>query len=266
MGVANLVHTSVPLLEAVGLSLQYEADRHWVTAAHQVSFHVQKSDRLVLLGPSGCGKSTILKAIGGYIKPVEGRITLEGRDIDRPGPDRMFVFQEFDQLLPWKTVKQNVIFALTAARRLPRKAAEEQAMDSLCRVNLTAFADAYPHMLSGGMKQRAAIARCLSVKPQIILMDEPFAALDALTRRRMQQETLRLWQESRFTMVFVTHSITEAIRLGTRIVLLTPHPGRVRAELSVEDECQQDERNDEFRKLHQRIQRLLFKDVIDYSI
>jgi NitT/TauT family transport system ATP-binding protein len=191
-----------------------------------------KSDRFVVLGPSGCGKSTLLKAVGGYIKPTEGRIRLNGSDLTGPGPDRVFVFQEFDQLLPWKTVRENIVFALTASKKLPRAQAEERAMHYIDKVNLTEFASSYPHTLSGGMKQRVAIARAMAMEPQILLMDEPFAALDALTRAKMQEELLRLWDETKFTVLFVTHSISEAIRVGNRILLMSAHPGQVRAEVN----------------------------------
>ena len=144
------------------------------------------------------------------------------------------MFQEFDQLPPWKTVLENVAFPLIASGSSPRKAALEQARDWLARVGLADFASAYPHQLSGGMKQRVAIARALAMKPRVLLMDEPFAALDALTRRRMQDELLALWEQERFTLLFVTHSIEEALIVGHRVLVLSPHPGRVRAELNAQ--------------------------------
>jgi len=219
------------LLAVDGVTLQYNNGTQTVIAAHRVTFKVDRSERFVILGPSGCGKSTILKAVGGYVKPAEGSILLNGKPVVVPGPDRIFVFQEFDQLLPWKTVKDNITFALTASRTLPRREAEDRALTFIDKVNLTQFANTYPHTLSGGMKQRVAIARAMAMGPEILLMDEPFAALDALTRARMQEELLRLCDESKFTVLFVTHSIPEAIRIGTRILLLTTHPGRVKAEL-----------------------------------
>jgi NitT/TauT family transport system ATP-binding protein len=219
------------VLEVEQVTLQYRTRERLVTAAHRVSFHVARSDRFVILGPSGCGKSTLLKAIGGFVHPVEGQILLEGVKVSAPGPDRVFVFQEFDQLLPWKTVQQNIVFALTASRKLPRPQAEDRARHFIAKVSLTPFADSYPHTLSGGMKQRVAIARALAMEPRILLMDEPFAALDSLTRTRMQEELLQLWEETKSTILFVTHSIPEAIRVGNRILLLTAHPGQVRAEI-----------------------------------
>jgi NitT/TauT family transport system ATP-binding protein len=220
------------LLAVEGVTLQYRTTDRVVTATRRVSFGVDRSDRFVILGPSGCGKSTILKAVAGFVAPVEGRILLNGRTVTRPGPDRVVVFQEFDQLLPWKTVRQNVTFALTAGARLSSRDAEARASHYLEKVRLTGFADSFPHTLSGGMKQRVAIARAMAVEPDILLMDEPFAALDALTRSRMQEELLQLWSETKFTILFVTHSIAEAIRVGTRILLLSAHPGTVKAEIA----------------------------------
>ncbi|MEP9377812.1 ABC transporter ATP-binding protein [Aquabacter sp. CN5-332] len=224
--------TAAPLLQVRALTLQYKTPEHLVTATYRVDFDVLRSDRFILLGPSGCGKSTILKAVGGYLQPTEGEIRLKGDLVSKPGPDRMMVFQEFDQLLPWKTVRQNVVFPLVASGKLGRKEADEKAMHYLHKVHLANFADSFPHMLSGGMKQRVAIARGMAMEPDILLMDEPFAALDALTRRRMQDELLTLWEETRFTVLFVTHSIPEAIKIGSRILLLSPHPGQVKAELN----------------------------------
>ena len=221
-----------PLLAVKGVTLQYKTPQHLITATYRVSFDVHQGDRFILLGPSGCGKSTLQKAVGGYMAPIEGEMTLKGRRITEPGPDRMMVFQEFDQLLPWKTVLENVTFPLLTARKLPRKEAEDRARAYIEKVNLTRAINSYPHTLSGGMKQRVAIARGMAMEPDILLMDEPFAALDALTRRTCQDELLQLWEDTKFTVLFVTHSIAEAIKIGNRILLLSPHPGRVKAEVN----------------------------------
>ena len=221
----------MPLLEVSNVTLQYCTTDRVVTATRGVSFSVDQSDRFVILGPSGCGKSTILKAVAGFVSPIEGRILLSQAPVTRPGPDRVVVFQEFDQLLPWKTVVQNITFALTASGRLPAREAHERARHYLEKVRLSGFADTFPHTLSGGMKQRVAIARAMAMEPRILLMDEPFAALDALTRTRMQEELLQLWSDTQFTVLFVTHSIEEAIRVGNRILLLSAHPGTVKAEV-----------------------------------
>ncbi|EAY67093.1 ABC transporter [Burkholderia cenocepacia PC184] len=246
------------LLAIDAVSLEYRSGARIVRATHQVSFDVYGSDRFVLLGPSGCGKSTLLKAVAGFIEPVSGSITLDGRPVRGPGPDRIVVFQEFDQLPPWKTVVENVAFPLRAAAKLSRAEARERALHYLDKVGLSTFADAYPHTLSGGMKQRVAIARALAMQPRVLLMDEPFAALDALTRRKMQEELLRLWDEFRFTLLFVTHSIEEALVVGNRILLLSPHPGRVRAELNSHEHSLENVDTGDFRDNVARIHHLLF--------
>jgi NitT/TauT family transport system ATP-binding protein len=251
-----LEDASIPLLDVHGVTLQYKTRDHLITATYRVNFKVLKSDRFVLLGSSGCGKSTLLKAVGGYLAPTEGEIRLKGTPVRGPGPDRMMVFQEFDQLLPWKTVKENVMFALETSGRQKGAAARDKAMQYIEKVGLAKFADNYPHTLSGGMKQRVAIARGMAMEPDILLMDEPFAALDALTRRKMQDELLDLWDDTKFTVLFVTHSIEEAIKVGNRILLLTPHPGQVRAELS--SVARDRLLTDEARALESRIHNMLF--------
>ena len=168
------------------------------------------------------------------------------------------VFQEFDQLPPWKTVLENVMFPLLASRKAGRSQAKETALHFLHKVGLAEFADAMPHTLSGGMKQRVAIARALAMKPRILLMDEPFAALDALTRRTMQEELLALWEEERFTLLFVTHSIEEALVVGSRILVLSPHPGRVRAELNCHQFTLNDFGSEAFQHAASHIHQLLF--------
>jgi len=264
---ANVVGTdtqadpSRPLLDVRGVTIQYKTQAHLITATYRVDFSVLQGDRFVLLGPSGCGKSTLLKAVGGYLQPTEGEIRLKGELITRPGPDRIMVFQEFDQLLPWKTVLENVIFPLRTTGTLGPKAAHERAMHYIEKVNLTKFAHSYPHMLSGGMKQRVAIARGMAMEPDILLMDEPFAALDALTRTRMQDELLALWDDTQFTVLFVTHSIPEAIKIGNRILLLSPHPGQVKAEINSVPRGQ--ENSNDAAALGREIHDMLFSDQIE---
>ena len=249
-----------PLLDVRGVTMRYKTQAHLITATYRVSFSVLQGDRFVVVGPSGCGKSTLLKAVGGYLSPTEGEITLKGERITMPGPDRMMVFQEFDQLLPWKTVLENVTLPLKTTGALNGKAATDRAMQYLEKVKLADFAHSYPHMLSGGMKQRVAIARGMAMEPDILLMDEPFAALDALTRSRMQDELLALWDDTRFTVLFVTHSIPEAIKLGNRILLLSAHPGQVKAEINSVPRGQ--ENSNEAAALGREIHDMLFADQV----
>ncbi|MDR1285015.1 MAG: ABC transporter ATP-binding protein [Campylobacteraceae bacterium] len=249
-------------LEVKHLTLQYKTNGFLVTATCDVNFSVKEGERLILLGPSGCGKSTILKAIGGFIKPSYGSILLNAQEIKKPGSDRSFVFQEFDQLLPWKSALENIVFAIRSTRKVTKEEAQSEARKLLKKVNLQKFADSYPHELSGGMKQRVAIARCLALKSKVILMDEPFASLDALTRQKMQEELLGLWADTRFTLIFVTHSIDEAIILGTRIIMFSSHPGEVIEELDVDLSVL----GSEYTALKERISDILFRNRMDYVI
>ncbi|MGF6650224.1 NitT/TauT family transport system ATP-binding protein [Paraburkholderia youngii] len=257
----NAAATSGKLLAVENVNLEYRTRERIVRATHDVSFDVYGGDRFVLLGPSGCGKSTLLKAVAGFIEPSAGSISLDGQRVRGPGADRIVVFQEFDQLPPWKTVVQNVAFPLRVAKKLSKAEARERALHYLDKVGLAAFAHAYPHTLSGGMKQRVAIARALAMQPRVLLMDEPFAALDALTRRKMQEELLRLWEEVNFTLLFVTHSIEEALVVGNRILLLSPHPGRVRAELNSHQYSQDSFGRADFQRSVARIHHLLFEQT-----
>jgi NitT/TauT family transport system ATP-binding protein len=246
-----------PVVQADGVTLQYKTPDRLVTATYNVSFDIYRAERFVMLGPSGCGKSTMLKAIAGFHAPAGGAIRLKGKPIKNPGPDRMMVFQEFDQLMPWKTVLGNVTFPMLS-NGVATSEADARARDVIAKVNLTQFTDVYPHMLSGGMKQRVAIARAMAMKPDVLLMDEPYAALDALTRRKMQDELLQLWDDIRFTLIFVTHSIEEAAIVGSRILVLSPHPGQVRAELNSPGFRHEDRDGPEFGALCRRINGLLF--------
>ncbi|MGB3864754.1 MAG: ABC transporter ATP-binding protein [Xanthobacteraceae bacterium] len=245
------------LLQVDGVTLQYHTPERRVTATYRVDFDIQPGERLILLGPSGCGKSTLLKAIAGFIKPVEGSIRLNGAPVAGPGPDRMMVFQEFDQLLPWKTVRHNVTYPLRC-NGVTSEEANRRAERVIASVNLSGFIDSYPHTLSGGMKQRVAIARAMAMRPQILLMDEPFAALDALTRRKMQEELVALWEAVGFTLIFVTHSIEEAVLIGSRVVVLSAHPGQVCGEINVERFGGPNSDDGEFQDACRRIHDLLF--------
>ncbi len=220
------------MLELEAVTLEYRTADRVVTAVDRLSLEVAAGERAVLLGPSGCGKTSLLKAIGGFIAPVRGTIRVDGAPVRGPGLDRIMVFQEFDQLLPWLTVEANVAFPLRVAKRYGAGEAASRAARFIEMVGLCGFARDYPHQLSGGMKQRVALARALAMEPAVLLMDEPFGALDALTRDTMQDELLRLWGELRFTLLLVTHSIEEALAVGERVAVMTAHPGRIKAEIA----------------------------------
>ena len=192
------------------------------------SFTIQRGEKFVIIGPSGCGKTTLLKAIGGFLQPLRGELLLKGQPIKKPGPDRAFVFQDFEQLFAWRTVLSNIVYALQAAKRVPKNEAIEKARHYLELVQVAAAADKYPHQLSGGMKQRAALARALALEPDILLMDEPFGALDAITRNQLQLELNEIWQRTGVTIVLVTHSIQEAVFLGTRVMVMSSSPAQIR--------------------------------------
>ncbi|NSL51889.1 ABC transporter ATP-binding protein [Calidifontibacillus erzurumensis] len=196
------------------------------TAIQDVDFSVKEGEFITLVGPSGCGKSTLLDLLMGLTEPTKGRILIDGREITGPGLDRGIVFQQY-ALFPWKTARGNIEFGLEA-KGVPKSEWKEKAEYYLDLVGLKNFADRYPHELSGGMKQRVAIARSLAFNPDVLVMDEPFAALDAQTRETLQAELLRIWKKTRKTIIFVTHGIDEAVYLGQRVVVLTANPGTVK--------------------------------------
>jgi NitT/TauT family transport system ATP-binding protein len=196
------------------------------TALEDITLDVRPGEFLALVGPSGCGKSTLLDLLGGLTAPTSGRILLDGRPIEGPARDRGIVFQQY-ALFPWRTAAQNVEFGLDIAG-LKARQRRDIARHYLDLVDLTAFADRYPHELSGGMKQRVAIARSLAYDPEVLLMDEPFAALDAQTRETLQGELLRIWRATGKTIIFITHGIDEAVVLGQRVAVMTSRPGRIK--------------------------------------
>jgi NitT/TauT family transport system ATP-binding protein len=207
-------------------------------AVREIDLDVHDGEFLVLVGPSGCGKSTLLDLLAGLTRPTAGRILVDDRPIDGPGLDRGIVFQQY-ALLPWRTAQENVEFGLEA-KRVPKRQRRERAREFLALVGLTRFGDRYPHELSGGMKQRVAIARSLAYDPGVLLMDEPFAALDALTRDALQAQLLRIWEQTRKTVVFITHSIDEAVFLGQRVAVMSAHPGRIKAIVEIDLDARDD--------------------------
>jgi NitT/TauT family transport system ATP-binding protein len=214
------------MLTVENLYKTYDSHGSQTPALVDINLSIAEGEFLCLLGPSGCGKSTLLKIVAGLIPATSGRIAINGKAVNGPGPERAVVFQDY-ALFPWMSVRDNVEFGLEA-RKLPT--AERRAVSSrlLKVVGLSDFAERFPHQLSGGMKQRVSIARALAVDPSLLLMDEPFGALDAQTRQLLQDELLRIWREYRKTVVFVTHSIEEAIYLSDRIVVMTARPGCIK--------------------------------------
>ncbi len=216
------------MIEIKGVTLEYETPSGKVLAVDNASFSAAQSEFVCLVGPSGCGKTTLLNMIAGFFPPTAGEIRVAGQAVSGQGLDRGIVFQDFAQLFPWRTALGNVAFGLEM-KGMPRAEREKVALEQLRLVKLEKFAGAYPHHLSGGMQQRVAIARALAYNPGVLLMDEPFAALDALTREEMQRLLAEVWRETRKTVVYVTHNVAEAVYLGDRVVVMTPHPGRVKA-------------------------------------
>ncbi len=196
-------------------------------AYRDVSFEVRDNEFVCLLGPSGCGKTTLLRSIAGLIPPSQGEILADGQRVERPGRDRSMVFQHFG-LLPWRTVRANVELGLEL-QGVPRSERTRTAQHYIDLVGLGKFTEYYPHQLSGGMQQRVGIARALSMSPRMLLMDEPFSALDAYTRELLQEELLKIWGQTTATVLFVTHSIDEAVYLSDRVIVMTAHPGTVKA-------------------------------------
>jgi NitT/TauT family transport system ATP-binding protein len=219
-------------IEIRRVNYEYTANERAVTALRDVSFGVAESEFICVVGRSGCGKTTLLNIMAGFLVPTKGDVLIGGRAVSGRGLDRGVVFQDFAQLFPWRTAQRNVEFGLEM-KGVPRDERAKTAQRFLGLVNLESFAGAYPHELSGGVQQRAAIARALAYNPSVLLMDEPFAALDALTRDEMQRLLVDVWRETKKTIVYVTHNVAEAVYLADRIVVLTPHPGTVKAEVKV---------------------------------
>jgi NitT/TauT family transport system ATP-binding protein len=219
-------------LEAQNIWKLFSRRGEAVEALHDVSIQVGAGEFVSIVGASGCGKTTLLRIVDGLVAPTRGAIRVNGQPVSGPGPDRGFVFQQ-DALFPWRTVIDNVVFGLEVQGRA-RRETRERANAFLQLVGLTGFEHLFPHELSGGMRQRANLARALTIDPDVLLMDEPFASLDAQTREIMQSELLRIWRSNRKTVLFVTHQIDEAVYLSDRVVVMTSRPGRVKAILEVD--------------------------------
>lgn len=258
--------TTATKLALTGVRKQFavRGSQERFTALEDISLELREGEFLVLVGPSGSGKSTLLDLLGGLSKPTSGEILLDGKPITGPGLDRGIVFQQY-ALLPWRTARSNIEFGLEA-KGLRRRRRRELADHYLELVGLSGFGDRYPHELSGGMKQRVAIARSLAFDPEVLLMDEPFAALDAQTRESLQDELLRIWRATGKTVLFITHGIDEAVYLGQRVAVLTSRPGRIKAIVDValdratDDDIRSSQRFRDYRHeiwtlLHSEVQR-----------
>jgi NitT/TauT family transport system ATP-binding protein len=219
-------------IELRGVTKSFPVGRDRLLALDEIDLDVRTGEFVTLVGPSGCGKSTLLDLISGLETPTSGRIRIDGRDVTGPGLDRGVVFQQY-ALFPWRTALANVSFGLETkgVRRRERTARAREVLDL---VGLSGFADRYPHQLSGGMKQRVAIARSLAYEPEVLLMDEPYAALDAQTREALQDQLLDIWRRLGTTIVFITHSIEEAVYLGQRAAVMTSRPGRIKHILDID--------------------------------
>ncbi|AMN39034.1 ABC transporter ATP-binding protein [Rhodoplanes sp. Z2-YC6860] len=222
---------TVPILELKGLSKQFEFNGDRIEALRDANLRVSKGEFVCLIGASGCGKSTLLRIVAGFEKATRGSALMWDRPIEGPAPDRGMVFQDYG-LFPWLSVRGNIAFG-PASRGRPRSEIKDTVDRFVELVGLQRFADAYPHQLSGGMKQRVAIARVLANDAEIVLMDEPFGALDAMTRERLQDELLEIWRRTGLTVLFVTHSIEEAIFLADRVVVMSPGPGRIDSQMQI---------------------------------
>jgi len=219
------------ILEVKDLCKDFDAAQGKVTALRNINFKAHRREFVCVIGPSGCGKSTLIRTLAGLEEQTSGQVLLDGKPVHGPGPDRGMVFQGYT-LFPWRTVKKNVMFGLEMTGR-GRRESEQEALQWIDLVGLSKFANSYPHQLSGGMKQRVAIARALANQPRILLMDEPFGALDAQTRARMQAYLLEIWKNIDITVVFITHDLDEAIFLADRILVLKAHPGEVQELIEV---------------------------------
>jgi NitT/TauT family transport system ATP-binding protein len=230
-----------------------------VIALDGIDLEIGDDEFLTVLGPSGCGKTTLLNIVASFETATGGEVRVDGEPVRKPGPDRGVVFQEY-ALFPWLTVRQNVEFGLRE-RRTPRSERKERVRRQIASVGLSGFEQRYPHELSGGMRQRVALARVLVNDPKILLMDEPFAALDAQTRSMMQQELLGVWSAQRRTAIFITHNIEEAVLLGDRVVVMTARPGRIKEIVAIELPRPRDVTSAEFNGIRRRIGALLEDEV-----
>ncbi|PWC35575.1 ABC transporter ATP-binding protein [Azospirillum sp. TSO22-1] len=255
---ASVPETAPVQIEVRGVDKVFATGGHEVVALKGIDLEVRHGEFICLLGPSGCGKSTLLNAVAGFQPPSRGVVLVDGQPITAPGPDRGMVFQEY-ALFPWMTVAENIAFGLQI-KRMGKAEIAERVEVLLHKLHLQDFRNRFPKDLSGGMRQRVAIARVLALDSPILLMDEPFGALDALTRRTLQDELLRIWEEVGKTVLFVTHSIEESIYLADRIVVMTYRPGTIKQEVRVEMPRPRDGASAEFNRLKRDLAQMVMEE------
>ena len=241
--------TAVRIRDVSQLYASASGDIHW--ALSDVNLDIGAGEFVCAIGPSGCGKTTLLNMIAGFLKPTLGTVEVNGKSVSGPGPDRGVVFQEY-ALFPWLTARRNVEFGLRQ-QGLDKASARQRAEQLLALTGLAHAADRFPFELSGGMRQRVAVARALATEPKVLLMDEPFAAIDALTRATLQKELLRIWQELKLSVFFITHNIEEAVYLAQRVVVMSPHPGRIERVVEVDLPYPRDRADPAFGAVYARI-------------
>jgi NitT/TauT family transport system ATP-binding protein len=247
-------------IEINNVTLEYDTPAGKVTGVQDVSFGINASEFVCIVGPSGCGKSTLLNVIAGFLAPAAGEIRIDGKTVTGHGMDRGVVFQDFAQLFPWRTALGNVSFGLEM-KGIGKQERDKIAREQLRLVKLEKFVDSFPHHLSGGMQQRVAIARALAYDPSVLLMDEPFAALDAMTRDDMQRLLADVWRATRKTVIYVTHNVSEAVYLADRVVVMSAHPGTVQAVISIDLPRPRDPLSVEFVECQKQLMRHLGHNV-----
>ena len=251
---------SLPMLQISDLYKSFAAVKGTVEALRGINLTIAKGEFVCLLGASGCGKSTLLRIIAGFERATRGSVKVYDVDVNRPGPDRGMVFQDY-ALFPWLTVRENIDFG-PKHRRMSVKETKKLTDRFLEMVGLSSFADRYPHQLSGGMKQRVAIARVLANDTDILLMDEPFGALDALTRSKLQEELIDIWRSTKLSVIFVTHSVEEAVLLADRVVVMSAGPGRIDCEIEINLPRPRDVSSPEFNSFRREVTRQLTSHIV----
>ncbi len=248
-----------PFISIDRVTKTYASRSGLANAVLETTVRIEQGEFVCIVGPSGCGKTTLMNMVAGFVTPSGGEVSVDGRQVSEPGPDRGVVFQEVG-LFAWLTARRNVEFGLKMMG-IPKSERTRRADEALALTNMSAFADRYPSELSGGMKQRVGLARVLATDPHVLLMDEPFGALDAQTRAIMQQELLRVWTGSGKTVIFITHAVDEAVLLADRVLVMTANPGRVKADIRVDLPRPRDENSSEFNALERELKEMVLQEA-----